>query len=197
MENWFSGTPIHGMEAFDRATDVVTLALGPGYAVSAERSCLWGICSPTGSGPPCSPRGSLPGQGRPRLLLDSPFSVYRAPTCPISGSRLSASASYSRWLWPGSVLISRTVLNRGLDPDSLRSPRAGPRAGFLGPVSHGCCHDPAPPVAGPRPATTGRPGTAGLGPVCRLAPQWSRLVGWVSHPRHVVLRCQRSGCPLR
>ncbi|ATL88796.1 hypothetical protein SMALA_8650 (plasmid) [Streptomyces malaysiensis subsp. malaysiensis] len=57
--------------------------------------------------------------------------------------------------------MTRTVLYRGPFPDSLRSPRAGPRAGFLGPVSHGCCHDPAPPVAGRVLLRLGQPGRGG------------------------------------
>lgn len=133
------------MDAFDRATDVVTLALGPGYAVSAERSCLWEVCPPTGSGPPCSPGDHSPGKAG----LGCCSIHHLASTGPLrarSAGHAWMPLPYSaRWLWPGSVLVSRTVLNRGLGPDSPHAPSAGPRAGFLGPVSHGCCHDPAPP----------------------------------------------------
>lgn len=46
---------------------------------------LRGICSPAGSGPPCSPRGSLPGQGRASAPARFTIQRLQGPTCPISG----------------------------------------------------------------------------------------------------------------
>lgn len=138
----YSGTPIEASQS-DRATGI-TRALGPGCAGSSGRSLSPGALRAHRLGSTLFATGITP-RARPCLGSCSIHHLASAARPRRSADRGRPSALLSRWFWPGSVLLSRTVLYRGLLPDSLRSPRAGPRAGFLGPVSHRCCHKPAPP----------------------------------------------------
>jgi len=122
-QSWcISGTPITVRR---HRTGLRVLLACPGTGMCRR---LWEGC---GSGrsarPPArvrlgTPRDCSRSKAGLVRLLDSPSSVYGTRSVR-SSARLGASALLSRWLWPGSVLVTRTDLNRGL----VRSPQLATR----------------------------------------------------------------------